>query len=303
MKNGEIQIGLNSLSMLSPSRVGITHYSTWIESTEKKDISQVISASSVDQKTCLIEEQYPTCKNELTNLKNVYDIVNAGPRNRFTIKTTSGHMLVHNSGYGGWLGSWLNFKADEFLTEEQIISSVKAWRNASPMIVKLWKETETCAHMAVLHPNQEFAYRTISYIRRGDVLYCRLPSGRHLTYHRPQIAPSSRRPGTMELSFEGWNSDGTKGPIGWTRMTTYGARLVENVVQAVARDILAHAIVQLEKRGYPVVLHVHDEIVCEIPEGWGSVAELESIMTTLPSWAADWPIRAAGGWRAKRYQK
>jgi DNA polymerase len=86
-------------------------------------------------------------------------------------------------------------------------------------------------------------------------------------------------------------------------METYGGRLVENITQATCRDILRHAIVNLERAGYPVVLHVYDEIVCEIPKGWGSIEEFERIMATVPVWATDWPVRASGGWRAKRYSK
>ena len=207
------------------------------------------------------------------------------------------------SQYGGWIGAWTNFHADEFLTEEEMKTAILAWRAASPMIVRLWRETEYCAHMATQNPNLEFNYREVSFERRGDVLYCKLPSGRYITYHRPQLAPSTRRPGTMELSYEGWNTNPKNGAPGWIRMTTYGARIVENITQSVARDILAHAIVNLEAVGYPIVLHVHDEVVCEMPEGQGSVAELERIMMDLPEWAKGWPIKATGGWRAKRYQK
>ena len=93
------------------------------------------------------------------------------------------------------------------------------------------------------------------------------------------------------------------GRIGWIRINTYGGRLAENVIQATARDIMAHSVDLLEKAGYPIVLRVHDEVVAEVPKGWGSVEELEQIMQTMPAWAADWPVRAAGGWRGLRYRK
>ncbi len=218
------------------------------------------------------------------------------------------------SGYQGWIGAWKQFGADKFFSDEEIKKAILAWRKASPAIVEMWggqqKNWQPCyyglegaAISAILSPGNKFSYRAISYLMSGNILYCELPSGRFITYHKPVLSPSDRRAGTYSISFEGWNTSPKQGKMGWIRMSTYGGKLIENVVQAVARDILAHAIVNLEKANYPVVLHVHDEIVAEIPEGYGSVEEFENIMSTLPSWAADWPIRANGGWRAKRYGK
>ena len=78
---------------------------------------------------------------------------------------------------------------------------------------------------------------------------------------------------------------------------------MENINQAACSDLLRFACRNLEAAGYPVVLHVYDEIVSEVPEGWGSLEEFESIVTRVPAWAADWPVRAPGGWRGKRYRK
>lgn len=222
-------------------------------------------------------------------------------------------------GFGGWVNGWLAFDDSGRFDEDEIRKNVIAWRDASPMIVEMWGGQvrgkpwrperyelyglEGCAIAAVQNPGQYYTYRDITYGMKGDALYCRLPSGRLLTYHRPRLAASSRWEGQLELTFEGWNTNPKSGPQGWVRMNTFGGRLFENVVQAVARDILAHAVIQLERAGYPVVLRVHDEIVCEVPTGTGSIEELETIMATLPAWAAGWPIRAAGGWRGKRYRK
>jgi DNA polymerase len=108
---------------------------------------------------------------------------------------------------------------------------------------------------------------------------------------------------TTCITYMGWNSNYLNGPVGWMRLETYGPKLTENVVQAVSRDILAHSMTQLDAAGYPIVLHVHDEIVAEVPQGWGSVEEFEKIMSRMPTWAEDWPVRAAGGWRGRRYYK
>lgn len=230
------------------------------------------------------------------------------------LRKTVGKVAELASGYQGGLNSWKQFGANEFFSDDEILKAVRAWRNASPKIVEMWGGQfrnyrpefygiEGAALQAVMFPGQEYSYRGITYVMRANILYCRLLSGRYLTYHSPRVSPNPNRPG-QQLSFEGWNTNPKNGPPRkWIRMTTYGGRLVENIVQATARDILAHAIVNLERAGYPIVLHVHDEIVAEVPEGRGSVEEFEKIMATMPAWAADWPIKAPGGWRGKRYRK
>lgn len=227
-------------------------------------------------------------------------------------------------GYQGWIGAYKQFGADEFMTDEEIKQTILAWRAASPMIVKFWggqyvdnngmpcpsffrnarpelTGLEGMAIAAVMYPGQAFAYRGVTYFVHRDVLYCQLLSGRRIAYHRPRLRDDGN--GGQSLSFEGWNTNPKNGPAGWIRMDTYGGKLTENVVQATARDILVHAIVRLWEAGYATVMHVYDEIVAEVPQGTGSVEELERIMGELPAWAAGWPVAAHGGWRGYRYRK
>ena len=107
------------------------------------------------------------------------------------------------------------------------------------------------------------------------------------------------------------NKNPKMGPLGWVRMSTFGGRLTENIVQATAHCLLRYAILLLREAGFPTVLHVYDEIVVEIPkkpampagvpDPW--IAKVEQLMSTVPPWAAGWPVRASGGWRGRRYRK
>lgn len=206
------------------------------------------------------------------------------------------------SGYGGGLGAWKNFGADEFMSDEEIKMNVKKWRQASPNIEKFWYGVQEAAHNAVLFPGTEFPYNDVTYITRGDVLYCRLPSGRYLNYHTPRVEYKTNKYGKEQatLTYWGWNTDSSKGAVGWVKLETWGGKLTENIVQAVARDLMAHAQLQVP---YHIALHVHDEIVVEAPVGAFTVEELEAIMQNTPDWAAGWPIKADGGWVGHRYRK
>lgn len=239
------------------------------------------------------------------------------------LRKTLGKVAELASGYAGWLGAWKNFGADEFMTDAEIKDAILAWRAASPEIEEMWGGQfkwcgpgkwdyrpelfglEGAAIAAILNPGKCFSYIDITYGVHDDVLYCRLPSGRFLHYHRPRLVEMQdklKRGPAWQITFEGWNSNSQKGPVGWIVMETYGGRLFENVVQAVSADIQAEALQRLEARGYGVVMHTHDEAIAEMPIGCGSVDEMAAIMTERPSWASWWPIRAAG-WRHKRYQK
>ena len=237
-------------------------------------------------------------------------------------RSTIGKVAELASGYQGWIGAWKAFGADEFFGDEEIKQHILAWRAASPRIVEMWGGQtrrrgvpelfgiEGAAVAALLAPGSEHSSHSVTYVQRGDVLYCVLPSGRPIAYHRPRLTPSDRRPGEWSISYEGWNSNPKNGPMGWIRMYTWGGRLVENINQAICRDVQRHGLVALERAGYPTVLHVYDENIAEVSgavEG-GQLADYERIMADLPAWcvAADgrrWPIRASGGWTGQRFRK
>lgn len=249
----------------------------------------------------------------------VFDLLEAGPRNRFVVLTDRGPLIAHNCGFGGWINAMKAFGAERYLpTDEDMKRTLLAWREASPAVVHLWGGQkwgklwglEGGIMTALRNPGASVpVYRLdgkptgITYTYVDDVLYAMLPSGRALTYHRPRIAPSADEWRGDQVSYEGWNTNPKNGPPGWIRKSIYGGRATENVVQAVARDIQMNAIERLEAIGYPVVMHTYDEIVSEVPKGTGCVLTLEREMATLPEWASGWPIRAAGGWVAHRYRK
>lgn len=232
------------------------------------------------------------------------------------------------SGFGGWIGAWKGFGADEYLTDEEIKQGLIAWRNDSPAIVYCWggqkREVgyrqyepslfgfEGAAIAAVQWRGKAFGYRGVTYQMSevDDVLYCRTLSGGFLTYHRPRLAPATRewcKPWELSLSYEGENKNPKMGPIGWVRMSLYGGKQFENVIQKEARYIHATGLVGLDRAGYRPVIHSHDEPCGEVPIGFGSVEEFESIMTQLVrtpgSFCYGWPIKASGGWRGPRYGK
>jgi DNA polymerase len=209
------------------------------------------------------------------------------------------------SGYQGWVNAWLKFGAGDYMTEEEIKLAVMQWRNDSPAIVELWRQMEQNAIAAVLNPYTWFEYRGIKHYYEGQTLYCFLPSGRSLKYHRPTVRQEMafNKP-KLNLYFWGWNTNPDNGtPQAWIEMAMYGGRWVENIGQAACRDILAWAMVRLEPKGYPVVLHVHDEAVAEVPLGSGSVEVFEQILEDRPHFARDWPIKATDGWIGHRYRK
>ena len=187
------------------------------------------------------------------------------------------------------------------ITAQEAETIKRIYRQTNPEIVQLWRTLEAAAIQAMQDPERwvNVAGGRIGFMKAKGRLYLRLPSGRCLIYTQPRYelveTPFGARAG---LTFEGPSSATRR----WGRQSLYGGKLTENAVQALCRDLLASALLRLEAAGYSTVLHVHDEIVAEVPEDSGDVEEFERLMAQPPEWATGFPMKAEG-WRAKRFGK
>ena len=198
-------------------------------------------------------------------------------------------------GFGGAAGALISMGAlDMGLTEEELPPLVAAWRKANPHITQFWWDVDAAAIKAVTE-KQKTKVGKIIFEYKSGILFITLPSGRKLSYVKPRMAVNKF--GRDGLTYEGI-SENKK----WSRIETYGPKLVENIVQGTARDLLAEAMLRVEKKGYPIVMHCHDEIIAEVPEGTGSVDEMCEIMAVQPEWAEGLPLRA-DGFECRFYKK
>lgn len=184
-------------------------------------------------------------------------------------------------------------KALADLPDEEIADMVHKWRQANPHIVQLWYTADAAAREAV-ETGRRVPIRggSIELAREcdahNDFLTIRLPSGRKLYYARPSIG--TNRFGQPALCYWGVDQNTKK----WGVLETYGGKLVENITQACARDCLAESVERLEGAGYPVVFHIHDEVVIDAPPGHDRLQDVVAMMSRPPTWAPDLPLRAEG---------
>lgn len=198
-------------------------------------------------------------------------------------------------GYGGSVGALTAMGAlDMGLTEEELQPLVNQWRAANPHITKYWWDCDAAAYTAV-EEKTEVTVGRVTFAWRSGILFITLPSGRKLSYIKPRLA--TNRFGRMGLTYEGVGESKK-----WLRIETYGPKLVENIVQATARDLLAEAMLRLRNAGFDIVMHIHDEAVLEVPDGVSSVDEICRIMSVAPAWADGLPLRA-DGYECEFYKK
>lgn len=188
--------------------------------------------------------------------------------------------------YGGAEGALISMGALNFVEEEELKGLVQSWRTANPHIVNYWYEIDGAVKAAVKERKMTKVGMVTVYYQSG-MLKIALPSGRVLSYVRPRMTVN--RFGSESVSYEGIGTNRK-----WTRIESYGAKFCENIVQATARDVLAEAMLRLEKKGFDIVCHIHDEVVLEVPEGASSVEEVNEIMAVCPDWCEGLPLKAAG---------
>lgn len=190
-------------------------------------------------------------------------------------------------GYGGSVGAMTAMGALKMgLSEEELPSLVTTWRNANPHITQFWWAVDEAAVKAVRDKKPSRVGR-VAFEYTSGILFVTLPSGRKLSYVKPKM-------GVNKFGREGITYEGIGESKKWMRLETYGPKLVENIVQATSRDILAEAMLRLEDAGFDIVCHVHDEVVLEVPEGVSSVDEINEIMAVNPEWTDGLPLSAAG---------
>ncbi len=241
-------------------------------------------------------------------------------------------------GFQGSIGGWRNFDKSDRHSDEAVLEFVSAWRRMHPAITAFWEGLQGAAELAVRQPgtyiegnrlppipvtlpapapynlqNGITSYRDIGFEMVDGWLTMILPNGKRLWYRDPQMRwamPPWHQPKKEEecatgecdctsrpqLTYMSWKNGQ------WRRVPTYGGKLTENAVQATSRELLKPAERRIEAAGYPVVLSAYDEIICEVPEGYGTEEEFRSLMEELPEWAEGWPVYAKV-WQGERYKK
>ena len=199
-------------------------------------------------------------------------------------------------GYSGSTGALISMGALSMgLKEDELPEIIDSWRTANPHIVQFWWDVEKAA-VETVKDHQERQVRMIRFQFYANTLWLVLPSGRKLAYIKPKLQPN--RFGRMAITYEGLGQNNK-----WCRGETYSGKLVENITQATARDLLAEAMWRLEQAKFDIVAHVHDEVILEVPRGSITVDEVCGIMNQNPSWADGLPLASAGYIGEKFYFK
>lgn len=194
-------------------------------------------------------------------------------------------------GYQGGPGALVQMGAlEKGLTEAELPEIVDRWRNSNRRIVDLWGKIQQASLLCLKTGRTQAIQKNIYFSLENGNLAITLPSKRQLFYIKPQITRNQF--GSEALSYMGQDQTKKK----WERIPTYGGKLTENIVQAIARDCLANSIKNLVENGYRVLFHIHDEVICEVPKNNDRFAlnNAIKIMCQAPDWADGLPLNADG---------
>lgn len=202
-----------------------------------------------------------------------------------------GKVAVLACGYGGGVNALLAMGAEKMgLKESELQPIVNQWRQANPNIVKLWYDVERAAKGALAGLRTKVAGGKIRFRKDGTTLFMKLPSGRELAYQHAKLVGD-------RIEYKGQGS-----AVAFMTQSTWGGKLVENLTQAIARDVLAESMLNLDGLGFKVIGHVHDEVLIEDERNATDIDEIEDIMSIRPKWAPDLPLNAEG-FKAIYYKK
>lgn len=196
-----------------------------------------------------------------------------------------GKIAVLACGYGGSTGALKAMGALRMgLAESELQPIVDAWRAANPNIVQLWGDVDEAA-IATVSTRQPTQVGPMAFSLESGILFITLPSGRRLAYVKPRLGEN--RYGGTSITYQGLTTDRK-----WGQLETYGGKLVENIVQAIARDLLVHAMHQVTQAGFRIVMHVHDEVIIDHPTA--NIDDVCGLMSAVPVWAESLPLEADG---------
>ena len=279
-------------------KAGTSRSWRWTVQIMTRAMNQVISALSRGRKT-------PTTSGESGSSKmtsTVYDVLSVGSRNRFLALTNDGPLIVHNCVLGCGFQMGKNRFFDTCIewgtpVERELADrAVDVYRGKNTDIVALWYRLNDVVMAAIRTPNKLFTCNQVTIASTGQWLIIKLPSGRTISYPMPRVDVVEKEftPGETTLieqaTYMGLSSMTNK----WERQETYGGKLVENLVQGMARDLMCEAQLRIQPEGFDFLFCVHDEIVSEA-DSPDRLEEYQDLMTVVPGWADGLPVSASGG--------
>jgi len=213
--------------------------------------------------------------------------------------------LGYQGGVGAFMGMLDKYGVND-IEEHEAKEIIKMWRDSRQRTVELWYGLEKAA-MATIRTGDSYRYGMITYEMDDVFLKCILPNGGSIKYAYPRIELVETPYGKERdaITFWGVASDKDKvlaGAKDWGKLSTYGGKLCENVIQAVARELLAETLIRLDNEGYKIVMHVHDEVLCEVESECNNLEEFNNIVAEAPEWADGLPIESKA-WEGYRYRK